>query len=175
MKRVVLIIGTTIAILASFGYGHYLGQGAHLSNVQATQQAQVNKLDADTIFDLVNAERVKNGLKPLIRDARLDVSAATKCQDMLKDGYFSHEDENGEVWNFIRAVIPKYILIGENLSVTDEDQQSVMDGWMSSQTHKDNILNTEYKISGMSICNNPTYTVQGRKNLTLVVQHFAVE
>jgi uncharacterized protein YkwD len=56
--------------------------------------ATVNQA-ADTIACLVNAERVKRGLKPVTRDADLGQAARRHALNMVRRGFFSHVTPGG--------------------------------------------------------------------------------
>jgi uncharacterized protein YkwD len=44
------------------------------------------------ILEMINQERIRLGLQPLVMDEGLRVSARERCRDMLTRGYFSHHD-----------------------------------------------------------------------------------
>jgi uncharacterized protein YkwD len=124
-------------------------------------------LNADTIFTLVNAERTKKGLQPLIRDARLDQTAQARADDMVARNYFSHFDPvDGH--KMINDQKPGCTGMSENIGMTngyvnDNDTQLYgSGGWMNSKPHREAILRTDYTLTGVA--------VNGNK----VVQHFCI-
>ena len=127
-------------------------------------------LNTDEIFTLVNKEREKVGLKPLIRDARLDASAAAKCNDMVTRNYWSHADPDGVMpWHFMVEQGVTYSTAGENLAKDYVTSLGVVSGWMKSEGHKANILSTNFEESGVAVCDGGgTITYLG-----VAVQHFA--
>lgn len=126
-------------------------------------------LNADMIFNLVNNERTKAGLQPLVRDARLDATARARATDMNQRNYFSHYDPiDGHL-----MISDKTSLSGatycsassENISngiFSDNGNfdRNVVRSWMESKLHHDAILNASYTTTGVAI------------NGTKVVQHF---
>ena len=120
-------------------------------------------LNADTLFELVNAEREKAGLKPLVRDARLDATAQARADDMVARGYFSHNDPvTGEL---MIAKQDAGCHFSENIVRTDRignDNTDAIKQWIGSESHKNAILNAKYTLAGMSVNDN------------IAVQHFCV-
>lgn len=167
MKRTVLYGLTVVLILLGVSYSVLSQKPSQIAFTKATQ------LNADTIFNLVNKERVELGLQPLVRDELLDTSASEKCNDMLQDNYFTHEDPaTGDVWGFLKSIKPDYRFAGENLGTTDVSEVAVVTGWMNSEGHRANIVNDVYKNSGIASCYSPNYTVNSQTNIWLVVQYF---
>lgn len=119
---------------------------------------------------IVNTERTKAGLSPLIEDARLDTSAQAKCSNMLAENYWSHYSPEGvSPQDFITAQIPHWHFSGENISFGGETSQAVVTGWMGSPSHRDNILKPGYTLVGYAVCHAPSF-IGGDK--AIVVQHF---
>lgn len=113
-------------------------------------------LNADTIFDLVNAEREKAGLKPLVRDARLDGTAQERADDMTSRNYFSHYDPiTGESLVDIKPIVTDCAEASENISnaiyQSPDMNKSVVDSWMLSKLHHDAILLADYDNAGIGL------------------------
>ena len=49
----------------------------------------------DDVFDKVNAQRVKNGFDPLIKNSVLTEVALARARDMNANSYYAHEDSQG--------------------------------------------------------------------------------
>jgi uncharacterized protein YkwD len=167
MKKLLVILGiVTIAyslLVFTYIYNDLNKPKKTVTNVQAVEQPPTVKLNADTIFNLVNAERAKNGLQPLIRDARLDATAQARADDMVARNYFSHNDPaTGE------KMIDKQDAgchFSENISDgiysdNGDFNKNVVRGWMQSKPHHDAILLAEYNTTGLAVSGNK------------VVQHF---
>jgi len=123
-------------------------------------------LNADTLFELVNAERAKAGLQPLVRDARLDASAQAKADDMVRDGYFDHIDPTTSMhgYDYI-AIKDECVYVGENIVRTDRignDNTDAINQWKNSKPHLEAMLNVDYDTTGISVNDN------------IAVQHFCV-
>ncbi|MCX7883842.1 MAG: CAP domain-containing protein [Caloramator sp.] len=126
----------------------------------------------DEVIRLVNEERVKNGLKPLVKDARLMQSAKLKAEDMAVNNYISHTSTTPGLENLLniyKVVGIKYFsAAGENLALGFTNAEAVMQGWMSSEGHRKNILTPEYTKIGVSLD-------VGKKGELYWVQHFLTE
>lgn len=113
-------------------------------------------LNADTIFNLVNAEREKAGIKPLVRDARLDATAQARADDMVARDYFSHNDPvTGE--NMVNILNGQKHCrdASENISNAIYEKPdmsaSVVDSWILSKPHHDAILLADYDLAGIGM------------------------
>lgn len=123
---------------------------------QAVEQKEIPKtvpLNADRIFDLVNEERIRAGVKPLQRDKALDASAQTKADDMLVNKYFGHVNPATGVHGYTLIPQGKCNYQSENLAETkgfpDNNVQMVY-GWMNSEGHREAILNPRYELAGIA-------------------------
>jgi uncharacterized protein YkwD len=93
------------------------------------------------VFRLVNAERATAGLPPYAWDPHLAVAAQRHAEDMAAQGYFSHTSLDGRTFAD-RAGEAGYDASprGENIAMGYPSPEAVMDGWMSSDGHRANIL-----------------------------------
>lgn len=98
------------------------------------------------ILELVNAERQKEGLSALAMDKDL-LDAATQRAVECEVYYASdHSRPNGET---CFTVSPK--INGENIAWGYSNAQAVMNAWMSSQGHRENILRKEFQSIGIGV------------------------
>ena len=110
------------------------------------------------VASLVNAERQKAGLAPLVEDGRLDASATDKCADMVKLDEHDHDLRDGTTpFTFIQAHVDHYLTAGENLSWNYDSAPAAVAGLMNSPGHRANILNTSYTNVGYAVCNSASY------------------
>lgn len=153
------------------GIGIYLAQAQ--KPVENAIKGVQEQLDPNELFAMVNAERSKAGIPALVKDARLETSAKNKCEDMVKDHYFSHQDENGQIWNFIKEQMT-YKSAAENLGISNQDDNSVIvSAWLNSESHRENLLNPNLQLTGIYVCGDNKFEISGNKGNDLVVQHFA--
>lgn len=103
-----------------------------------------------TVVDLTNKER--SGLKQALlqRNAVLDAAATLKAKDMAKNEYFSHFSPAGvSPWYWFKEAGYVYAHAGENLAIHFTDSSEVVEAWMNSPTHRENIVNGTYTEIGV--------------------------
>lgn len=107
-------------------------------------------------FRLVNAERVKKGLRPLVWDAELTRMARLYSEKMASQNFFSHKSPDGKgLRERSRASgIVGFKRLGENLAYNkgfEDAAACAVVGWMRSEGHRDHILDEEFTRSGLGI------------------------
>jgi uncharacterized protein YkwD len=105
----------------------------------------------DTILDAMNKERSARGLRPLRINAQLSAAAGDRVKDMFAKRYFDHVAPDGLepfVWASQRGY--RYRIIGENLALGYRGT-AVVDGWMRSRGHRENILQQRFDEVGIAI------------------------
>lgn len=102
------------------------------------------------VVRLVNAERAKQGLKPLELDSKLSSVARKKSQDMRDNNYFSHQSPTyGSPFDMLKQFGVSYRTAGENIAAGYPSAQAVVTGWMNSAGHRANILNPSFTKIGV--------------------------
>jgi len=128
-----------------------------------------SNISPEKIIELTNQKRAELGLAPLTNNSLLNEVAQRKAADMFAFNYWAHVSPSGrDPWSFFKEVGYKYIYAGENLARDFMDSTSVVEAWMNSPTHKDNIVNPNYKEIGVAVVNGNLNGVE----TTLVVQVF---
>ena len=95
--------------------------------------------------------------------------AQRNAGDMFAFNYWAHNSPSGrDPWSFFQEVGYKYIYAGENLARDFMNSESVVEAWMNSPSHRENLLNPNYKEIGLAVVNG---TLNGVET-TLVVQSF---
>ncbi|PRX26464.1 putative YkwD family protein [Orenia metallireducens] len=115
--------------------------------------------DEELMLDLLNKERIKEGLNPLKIDFRLVQVARAKSQNMIDEGYFSHFSPNpnyGSPFDMMKKLGIDYYLAGENIAGAPNVQWA-HNSLMESPSHKDNILHPDYTHIGIGIVNGGPY------------------
>jgi uncharacterized protein YkwD len=112
--------------------------------------------DEFRIFDLINRERERMRLSPLGWDDQLADFARSYSVRMARGGFFDHEDRNGNYVNqrAEEAGITHWRRIGENLFVCEGIRNVsgfAVDQWMNSDTHRQNILDRKYNVTGIGM------------------------
>ena len=123
---------------------------------------QTNITLENEVLVLVNKERTKRKLKPLLLDSSLSNSARYHSADMATDAYFDHNtcDANKKLQCKVFDRIGKFAAnyfddMAENISAGDTDAAGVMKSWMNSSGHRQNILNKKYTHIGIGYFHNP--------------------
>jgi uncharacterized protein YkwD len=117
--------------------------------------------EAAKVVTLVNQARASQGsCAPLRVDDRLNTSAQRHAADMAKRRYFSHVTP--ESVTFAERILDAgYQRPGaENIARGQRSAQEVMNSWMTSQGHRENILNCELTTIGIGLDTNGFYWVQ---------------
>ncbi|MFS0562374.1 CAP domain-containing protein [Terribacillus sp. 179-K 1B1 HS] len=113
------------------------------------------------VVDLTNKEREKAGLKPLKADAELSKVARAKSQDMADKGYFDHNSPTyGSPFDMMKSFGISYKTAGENIAQGQKTPEEVVEAWMNSQGHRENILNPDYTNIGVGYVENGNYWTQ---------------
>ena len=110
-----------------------------------------------SVVAAMNAERARLGLRPLHEDARLDAAAADRMRDMEDLNYWGHESPDGRspfLWLHVQHY--DYRFAGENLANGFETTELLVDGWMESEGHRENILSSNYDDCGVAIIDGGT-------------------
>jgi uncharacterized protein YkwD len=119
-------------------------------------------------FDLVNAERVKKGLPPLIWDGALCRVARLHSENMGRRNFFDHQAPDGTtVLDRARAGNIRWRSLGENIAFSQglSDPIAVaVSQWMHSPGHRENILRGIFTHSAVGMAR----TADGRVYLTQV-------
>ena len=121
------------------------------------------------LLEYTNTAREKDGLSPLMLNTQLSEAAARKATDMFTKNYWAHNSPTGNTpWDFIVASGYTYQIAGENLAKNFDTSRTVVDAWMASPSHRDNVLKPAYRDVGYAVING---TLNGEET-TLVVQMF---
>ncbi len=124
--------------------------------------------DSD-MLTYVNKARAENNLQPLVMNDVLAQAALAKGKDMFSKNYWAHFAPDGtSPWYFIRNSGYQYTYAGENLAKGFTDSKDVVDAWLASPSHRENILSDKYQDMGFAILEG---SLQG-EDTVLVVQMF---
>lgn len=104
----------------------------------------------------VNEVRRQHGLAALHTDGALATAARAYSCRMAAERFFGHQPPDGStLGDRVRAAGKPFRVIGENLAMNVNAAAPVaaaVQGWMKSQTHRDNILRAEFTETGVGIC-----------------------
>lgn len=127
-------------------------------------------LSPSEIVRITNLYRTQANVSPLSRNVFLDQAATQKLQDMFDRQYFEHVSPDGKGPGALAISAGySYVVIGENLAMgTFETDDALMNAWMASEGHRENILNDRYTEIGVAVGHG---TFNGER-IWLAVQEF---
>ena len=112
------------------------------------------KISSTEIFMLINNERSKNNISPLTINNKLIQAANNKAKDLIKNNYFDHNSPTGKTFSsWIKETNYQYSFIGENLAINFQSEKEIVEAWLNSESHKENLLNQNFTETGISIKN----------------------
>jgi uncharacterized protein YkwD len=119
----------------------------------STEERKEALYSADQVLLEVNKKRLEFGLKPLILNNKLIEASRLKAGSMNSTNYFSHVDPyTGKKWSdFIKESGYEYLEAGENLANGFGTVKDMVDAWMESPSHKENILNKNVSETGVGV------------------------
>ncbi|MGA8573425.1 MAG: CAP domain-containing protein [Desulfobaccales bacterium] len=174
--------GMTLAVLlavslAAAAWGQLRIQSGALTDALKDNIRHPRKLE-ELIFRLTNDARRQNGLPDLEPDEALSEAAQDYSDELLKGNFFSHKDLQGrgpqQRLDEEQPAKQAYAYrVGENIagfsrldySDTKTIARMIMDGWMTSPGHRQNILQPLYTHLGVGV------SIQGTE--LRVTQEFA--
>lgn len=126
-------------------------------------------ISSEKIVELTNHAREIDKVKPLTVSAKLQTAAQEKADDMLKNQYFSHTTPDGKTpWSFMNTQKYYFLYAGENLAMQYDSAERVVESWMQSAAHRDNLLSKRFTEIGVGTAHG---IYQGAQT-TVVVQMF---
>ena len=158
-KTTLIILGCVLFIEACFLANALLISKTNLSAV-ILQNALING---------TNTTRVGDKVPALKESALLDVAAKMKAEDMAAKSYFAHTSPAGITpWYWFEKVGYDYVYAGENLAVNFSDSSDVIQAWLNSPAHRNNLLNSHFTDIGIGMA---TGMYEG-KSTVFIVQMF---
>ncbi len=112
------------------------------------------------VLELVNEERARNGLGPLVATETLDAAAAWLAADLSTIDGLNHTDTLGRsLRDRLNAFdYPSNSTIRENIAAGYSTPSSVVKGWIESPGHYANILADEAEAAGVALYEAPGTT-----------------
>ena len=146
MKKIFLGVALTFLIAAvSFASASAVQTVFAAQNTaRLSQRADTNKFPQE-VLRLVNAERAKVGAAPLKFADDLAASAFVRATEL--PAKFSHTRPNGS--KCFTAMPQRGHVLGENLAGGQTSPAQVVQAWMDSKTHRDNMLSKNFREIGI--------------------------
>ena len=112
--------------------------------------------DERRAFDLINVERQRRGLRPLVWDGALTRIARYHSENMAREGVLNHVDSDGLDLRGRAEVLGLrgWRALGENIAYNQgysDPTAFAVERWMVSEKHRENILNGEFTHAGIGI------------------------
>lgn len=130
---------------------------------------EMGPADPQEILELVNQERARIGVAPLVLDENIQKSAQLKADDMEAKGYKQHNipgtnsmlsPEMAQLYRESNCSVAGENLTWGILGDNENTSQAAFTAWMNSEPHRKAIQNSKYTKTGIGVKNG------------VVVQHF---
>jgi uncharacterized protein YkwD len=117
------------------------------------------------VITLTNRERSKDGLTALVQNANLSKAAAYLASDLAERQELEHMDRRGR--RLVERVeadgYTTWTSVAENIAYGQETAARVVDAWMKSPGHRENLMGRSYSEIGVGLAfakNGTPYWVQ---------------
>lgn len=157
-----LLLSILFLLVAQFIIGF---SRAHFPNVLGT----ATDISIQRLLSITNEARHKEGAGEVVLNDKLSQAAILKAQDMFAKNYWAHNSPDGTTpWEFFKRVGYDYTYAGENLARGFTSSGDVVDAWMASPSHRENMLSSNYREVGFGILSGQLLG----EDTTLVVEEF---
>jgi len=110
--------------------------------------AAVKGRESEAVLYLTNEERLARGLEPLCSTAVLQTAAVVRASELRSS--FSHTRPDGRAFHTVLADFSiQRRQAAENIAVGQSDAMAVVNAWMNSPSHRQAILNADYRHLGV--------------------------
>lgn len=100
-----------------------------------------------------NTARAREGVPLLLLNTLLNEVAQRHAEAMAGGGYFDHIDTEGRgVGERLLVAGYNYRWCGENISAGKANADDVIQWWLTSAAHRDNLLKAEFAEVGFGYC-----------------------
>ena len=121
---------------------------ADVTTTNAESHDDVLKQQAMEVTRLVNIEREKEGLVPLTLDETLCEYSNVRAEETFAE--FAHNRPDGRPWySILDDNNVDYCTGGENIAAGYKSPEVVVNAWMGSEGHRENIMNPAYRKIGV--------------------------
>lgn len=152
MKKLLSIAAALV--IAAVGVVHTPAIAADVSGSVSVSYKSATEADladyANKVAVLVNTERRKNGL-PELRVLPVLQNAAQKRADEITQEFAHTRPDGSSCFTVLEEYGLKYYYVGENIAAGQTSPENVMNAWMNSEGHRNNILHTEFMYIGVGV------------------------
>jgi uncharacterized protein YkwD len=173
MPRLRLAAALPIACLAIFATASSAAADCPGADLLSAEQSE--EQIEQSILCLINERRDGTG-RPTVRvNSKLDSAAFKHSADMVSSGYFAHTSPAGvdfidriEATGYTRGA--RRWLVGENLvwgSSTLSTPAALVEAWMQSPPHRDNLLRGRFKEIGVAVVRGTPFNSDDADGVTV--------
>lgn len=164
MKRIFRVFLLTVVVTFGFGIGCVLVVALMEDRLGGLDKQPPPGTDISPKLTTYSVEELfretnKHRAAPLMLDPVLDGTALKKCRLLSTSNDFNHGDLEP-----IRAELNRTVF-GENLAKGYSSAKGVVDAWVQSPTHYENLVDERYRKVGFAVCSS--------RDGQIVVQHFS--
>ena len=133
-----------------------IGTGLVISGAPAdAASSRHHRSQVANVIRMTNQARARAGCRPVTPSRSLSNAAYQHSRDMANNHYFSHYNRFGSgPGNREWSAGYRWNAYGENIAWGQRDASSVMNAWMNSPGHRQNILNCRYRNVGVGVAYN---------------------
>lgn len=107
------------------------------------------------VFHFVNEERKKRGVGELVYNIQLEKTAQMHAEDMVNRNFFAHVNPDGvDVMTRVKTYKYDQRDVGENIALGQENVEEVMNNWLNSPPHLENLLRSNFTEMGVGVFSN---------------------
>jgi len=166
-----LSFSNTLYHIRTIDHGIYIAQEINTVDGETQITGKTANRSTDDVITLTNQERAKYGLPALAYNSQLTQAAQGHADDMARNNYFTHDSQDGRTFSQrITAAGYTWNSDAENIAAGQATATIVVNDWINSSVHHQNMLKTDVCDIGIGYAYNTTadykyYWVQdfGRK------------
>lgn len=130
----------------------YAGQLLEPSALPPERLVQVEQANAKQILDLTNVIRLRHQLPLLSWDEQTAQVAYLHSKDMKESNYFAHQSPTyGTLGDRLNKGRVPFRAAGENIASNYADGIAAVQGWLNSEGHRKNVLNSQFTGLGVGV------------------------
>lgn len=141
-----------------------------LSTKSTDVLAYSSNITSNGLLESTNQVRRQSKDQLLTINLQLATAAQEKANDMITKNYWSHQTPDGsEPWTFITKSKYNYQKAGENLAYGFNNSSEVIQGWINSAEHRQNMLDKDFTEVGFGVASSPNFNNSGPANVVVAM------
>ncbi|HLR62234.1 MAG TPA: CAP domain-containing protein [Lentibacillus sp.] len=130
----------------------YHGKLTEKPDFSKEQWAKIEEGAEQQIFHISNVIRSQHGKSDLAWNETVSNVAYLHSEDMAKNNYFSHYEQDGDgLKERLAAKDVLYQSAGENIAAQYPDAPAAIHGWLNSEGHREALLKDEFTHLGVGV------------------------